>query len=136
MISTVAFILTIKVRSEQQESIRPRLVRPRNGYTLPRMQMSPNSLSLLSGFRLVAADASTVRFGLRASHVKRAAVADQLVYGLFLPGAELMLSASLYSADVGERQMLFEQLDRLVKREYLPGRLSHRSRCRPARLYG
>ena len=48
------------------------------------------------GFRLVAADASTVRFGLRASHVKRAAVADQLVFGLFLPGAELMLSASLY----------------------------------------
>lgn len=45
----VAFILTIKVRSEQQESIRPRIVRPRNGYTLPRMQMSPNSLSFLSG---------------------------------------------------------------------------------------
>ncbi|MGK5023123.1 IS4 family transposase [Janthinobacterium lividum] len=71
------------------------------------------------GFRLVAADASTVRFGLRASHVKRAAVADQLVFGLFLPGAELMLSASLYSTDVGERQMLFEQLDRLGKDDLL-----------------
>src|SRR5450830_1722866 len=74
---------------------------------------------MLTGFRLVAADASTVRFGLRASHVKRAAVADQLVFGLFLPGAELMLSASLYSTDVGERQMLVEQLDRLGKDDLL-----------------
>ena len=56
---------------------------------------------------------------MRASHVKRAALADQLVFGLFLPGAELMLSASLYSADVGERQMLFEQLDRLDKDDLL-----------------
>lgn len=71
------------------------------------------------GFRPVAADASTVRFGLRASHVKRAALADQRVFGLFLPGAELMLSASLYSTDVGERQMLFEQLDRLGKDDLL-----------------
>ena len=31
------------------------------------------------GLRLVAADASTVRFGLRASHVKRAALADQIL---------------------------------------------------------
>jgi len=32
--------------------------------------------------RLVAADASTVRFGLRASHVPRAACADQIAFGL------------------------------------------------------
>lgn len=70
-------------------------------------------VSRWNGFRLVAADASTLRFGLRASHVKRAAVADQLVFGLFLPGAELMLSASLHSVHENERQMLFEQLDRL-----------------------
>ena len=36
------------------------------------------------GLRLVAADASTVRFGLRASHVKRAALPDQILFGLFL----------------------------------------------------
>lgn len=38
-----------------------------------------------NGLRLVAANASTVRFGLRASHVKRAALADQILFGLFLP---------------------------------------------------
>lgn len=65
------------------------------------------------GLRLVAADASTVRFGLRASHVPRAALADQIVFGLFLPGAEMMLAASLHSVHENERQMLFQQLDRL-----------------------
>lgn len=62
---------------------------------------------------MVAADASTVRFGLRASHVKRAALADQILFGLFLPGCELMLAASLHSIHESERQMLFEHLDRL-----------------------
>ena len=66
------------------------------------------------GLRLVAADASTVRLGLRASHVKRAAVADQILFGLFLPGPDLMLAASLHNVhECGERQFLFEHLDRL-----------------------
>ena len=71
------------------------------------------------GLRLVAADASTVRFGLRASHVKRAALADQIVFGLFLPGSELMLAASLHSVHENERQMLFEHLDRLSSGDLL-----------------
>ena len=66
-----------------------------------------------SGLRLVAADASSVRFGLRASHVKRAALADQILFGLFLPGCELMLAVTLYSVQTSERQMLFEHLDLL-----------------------
>lgn len=66
------------------------------------------------GLRLVAADASTVRFGLRASHVKRAALANQILFGLFLPGPDLMLAASLHSLhEHGERQFLIEHLDRL-----------------------
>jgi hypothetical protein len=65
------------------------------------------------GLRLVAADASTVRFGLRASHVPRAASADQIAFGLWLPGSEMMLAASLHSVHESERQMLFEHLDRL-----------------------
>lgn len=72
-----------------------------------------------NGLRLVAADASTVRFGLRASHVKRAALADQILFGLFLPGSELMLAASLHSVHDNERQMLFEHLDRLSGRDLL-----------------
>lgn len=65
------------------------------------------------GLRLVAADASTVRFGLRASHVKRAAPADQILFGLFLPGPDLMLAATLHNVhECGERQFLFGHLDR------------------------
>lgn len=70
-------------------------------------------VSLWNGLRLVAADASTLRFGLRASDVKRAALADQIGFGLFIPGSELMLAASLHSVHESERQMLFEHLDRL-----------------------
>ena len=65
------------------------------------------------GWRLVAADASTLRFGLRASTVADPASADQIAFGLFLPGAELMLAASLHSVHENERQMLFQHLDRL-----------------------
>jgi hypothetical protein len=50
---------------------------------------------------------------LRASHVPRAAAAAQIVFGLFLPGVELMLAASVHGVDESERQMLFEELDRL-----------------------
>lgn len=71
------------------------------------------------GLRLVAADASTVRFGLRASHVARAALPNQIAFGLFLPGCELMLAASLHSVHENERQMLFEHLDRLCSTDLL-----------------
>jgi len=72
------------------------------------------------GLRLVAADASTVRFGLRASHVKRAALANQILFGLFLPGPDLMLAASLHSLhERGERQFLIEHLDRLSSDDLL-----------------
>lgn len=63
--------------------------------------------------RLVAADASTLRFGRRASHVARAASTEQIAFGLFLPGAEMMLAASLHSVHENERQMLFQHIDRL-----------------------
>ncbi|WP_083370336.1 IS4 family transposase [Chromobacterium sphagni] len=65
------------------------------------------------GLRLVAADASNLRFGLRASHVPRAAVTEQNAFALFLPGVEMTLAATLYSISVGERQMLFEHLNKL-----------------------
>ena len=59
-------------------------------------------------------------FGLRASHVKGAALADQILFAMFLPGADLMLAASLYRmCDNNERQMLFEHLDRLSSTDLL-----------------
>lgn len=72
------------------------------------------------GFRLVVADASTIRFGLRASHVKRAALADQILFGLFLPGSELMLATSLHGiTDRGEREMLAQHLSQLSSKDLL-----------------
>lgn len=71
------------------------------------------------GLRLVAADASTVRFGLRASHIARAALPDQILFGMFLPGCELMLASSLHSVHENERQMLFDHLDRLSSSDLL-----------------
>ena len=68
---------------------------------------------------LVAVDASAVRFGLRASHVKRAALADQILFDLFLLGPELMLATSLQSIHENERQMLFEHLYRLSSTDLL-----------------
>ncbi|MDQ2822851.1 MAG: hypothetical protein M3Y65_21150 [Pseudomonadota bacterium] len=66
------------------------------------------------GLRLVASDASTMRFDLRASHVKRVVLADQILFALFLPGPDLMLAAPLHNVhERGEHQFLFEHLDRL-----------------------
>lgn len=63
--------------------------------------------------RLVAADASSLRFALRACHRSRTAAVEQIAFALFLPGAELTLAASLHTPRENERQMLFEHLDRL-----------------------
>jgi len=72
------------------------------------------------GHRVVAADATTLRFGLRRSKVKNAAAADQIGFGLFLPGTELVLAATLYSLGANnERQMLFEHLDYLSSSDLL-----------------
>ena len=67
------------------------------------------------GLRLVAADGSQFLPALRACHQSRLpqAATHQQIMGLYLPGAELMLAASLYSTCEGERQILFEHLDRL-----------------------
>lgn len=65
------------------------------------------------GFRLVAADASDLRFGLRESHVPRAAIAAQKAFALFLPGVEMTLAATLHGTSEGERQMLFELFKKL-----------------------
>jgi hypothetical protein len=93
---------------------------PQLNYWLIERAQHYGFVPLWQGLRLVAADASTVRFGVRASHVKRAARADQIAFGLFLPTAELMLATSLYSVrDNNERQMLFEHLNRLSSSDLL-----------------
>jgi hypothetical protein len=58
--------------------------------------------------------------------VPGAAGRDQIAFGLYLPGADIMLAALLHSAYEGERQMLFEHLDRLRKG------LRHDAQVRPS----
>lgn len=66
------------------------------------------------GFRLVAADASVLRPAVRACHrTAHAASADQRLFALYLPGAELTLHAAVHSASQSERAMLMEALDQL-----------------------
>ena len=66
------------------------------------------------GLRVVAADASLLMPALRPCLLSRsAAVADQRLFALFLPGPELTLHASVHSGSVAERSMLVEALDLL-----------------------
>ena len=63
------------------------------------------------GLRVVAADASVLMPAVRPCFtLRRAADADQRLFCLYLPGAELSLHASVHAGDVSERQMLFEAL--------------------------
>ena len=63
------------------------------------------------GLRLVAGDASVLMPAIRPCFTNRLlAKADQRLFVLYLPGAELTLHASVHGADGAERQMLFESL--------------------------
>ena len=66
------------------------------------------------GLRVVAGDGSVLMPSVRACHRARSlASADQRLFALFLPGAELTLHAAVYGAEGAERQMLVEALDLL-----------------------
>lgn len=72
------------------------------------------------GLRVVAADGSVLMPALRPCLKSRSpASPDQRLFSLFLPGAELTLHASVYSAAGSERQMLVESLDRLGSQDVL-----------------
>ena len=63
------------------------------------------------GLRLVAGDASVLMSAIRPCFTNRLlAKADQRLFALYLPGAELTLHASVHGAYEAERQMLFEAL--------------------------
>lgn len=66
------------------------------------------------GLRVVAADGSVLMPAVRPCHLTRsAAAADQRLFALYLPGAELTLHACIYSAQGSQRQMLVEALELL-----------------------
>ena len=64
------------------------------------------------GLRVVAADASVLMPAVRPCLIRRSSArADQRLFSLYLPGAELTLHANVHGANVSERQMLFEALE-------------------------
>jgi hypothetical protein len=72
------------------------------------------------GLRLVAADASVLMPAVRACPRTRSlASTDQRLFGLFLPGCEMTLHASVHSADTSERAMLMQALDCLGPNDVL-----------------
>ena len=82
-----------------------------------------DSLGLIDrwqGLRVVAADASVLMPAVRPCLTRRrSANADQRLFCLYLPGAELTLHASVHAADESERQMLFEALSCLAPDDVL-----------------
>ena len=72
------------------------------------------------GLRLVAADASVLMPAVRRCHlVRSAAGADQRLFALYLPGAELTLHAAVHSGGESERAMLANALDKLAPDDLL-----------------
>ncbi len=66
------------------------------------------------GFRLVAGDASVLMPAIRQCHrARNLANADQRLFALYLPGAELTLHAAVHSRLESERSMLANALDKL-----------------------
>ena len=72
------------------------------------------------GLRVVAGDGSLLMPAVRPCLLSRSsAQPDQRLFALYLPGAELTLHASVYSALVGERSMLMEALNLLGPHDVL-----------------
>jgi hypothetical protein len=72
------------------------------------------------GLRVVAGDGSVLMPAVRkCSRTRGLASADQRLFALFLPGAELTLHACVYDAQGSERQLLVESLDRLGPEDLL-----------------
>lgn len=79
-----------------------------------------NLIPLWNGFRVVAADGSTLQPALRACHRSRSSASpNQILFAMYLPGAELMLHASVQSSAFGERAMLMESLEHLGTNDVL-----------------
>lgn len=73
--------------------------------------------------RVVAGDATVLRLTLCGKTPKGTLsvrhIVEAIGFALYLPGIEMTLAASLYSPDVGERQMLLEHLDKLRAKDIL-----------------
>jgi hypothetical protein len=81
---------------------------------------SQGQLHLFKGRRLVCADGTLLAPAQRACLRTRSLAAPvQRALGLYLPGNDLMLHVAVGTEAEGERQMLFDQLDRLRRGDVL-----------------
>ena len=79
-----------------------------------------NQLNLFKGRRLVCADGTLLAPAQRAClRTRSLAAPTQRALGLYLPGNDLMLHVAVGTEAEGERQMLFDQLDRLRRGDVL-----------------
>jgi len=90
-----------------------------NDFVLQRAQ-DAGRLPRWRGLRVVAGDGSVLMPAVRPCHcVRTPASADQRLFALYLPGAELTLHAHVYSAGESERAQLVEALDKLAAGDVL-----------------
>ena len=81
---------------------------------------SQGQLHLFKGLRLVCADGTVLAPAQRACLRTRSLAAPiQRALGLYLPGNDLMLHVAVGTELEGERQMLFDELDRLRRGDVL-----------------
>ena len=102
--------------SQARKGLLPSVFTALNAH-LVRLVESQFAQPLWHGLRVVAADASDVR--LAAHDATRRLLTQAKVFCLYLPMLEMSLHAELYSPCTGERQMLFENLDRLSPSDLL-----------------
>ena len=116
--SRLSRVMTASAFSKARSHVFSNVFDPLNGELLRLVDEFIPQQPLWQGLRVLAADASKVRLTLLDQAGKRC-IREATVFGLFRPGIELFDSLILHSSQVGERQMLFERLDRLGKSDLL-----------------
>lgn len=116
--SRLSRVITASAFSKARSHVFSNVFDPLNGELLRLVDECIPQQPLWQGLRVLAADASKVRLTLLDQAGKRC-IREATVFGLFRPGIELFDSLILHSSQVGERQMLFERLDRLGKSDLL-----------------
>ncbi len=111
-------VITASAFSKARSRLVANIFDPLNAELLRLVDESIPAQPLWHGLRVLAADASKVRLTLLDKEGRRR-IREATVFGMFRPGIALFDSLILHSARVGERQMLFERLDRLGKSDML-----------------
>lgn len=105
-------VVTASAFSKARSHLRANVFDPLNDELLRLIDAHLPEAPRWQGLRVLAADASKVRLTLLDRDGRRG-IREATLFGLFRPGTELFDSLILHSPQVGERQMLFERLDRL-----------------------